>query len=387
MSSTPHHKKIPLDQGGQLKPVLKILTDYPRDDLASDEVQQALITAAAHLNIDFYTLDVGAIPGMNTVVAGFKTAQLALNSALGFGHIIHTNCAPRRNIISQHSKGEGVVIGILPSGVALLIVNSGFSLAPFASLIQSGQVHFYKSKIPDEGSQFRSRDYFPHAMAELARFFIDRYRDYGADKIAHLLETGQHHSLLEGFSLLGPQISKDDFNELVKTSIYYIDNFGNLKLNINHDDLSAYMGEGAEVAVVINDTVVNATIGSVGFSQAEGSVALTRGSSGWIQNGQNIRFTEVFLRGGSAASSFNMPKTGQAVAIIRFDHLQKVFSVLRENKLKRIGPVDLYNLSEARLITYLCDRDLIKNGYDASELEKHLNAGSLVSYLTHKKHN
>ena len=73
------HKNIPLLKSDLLKPVIKILTDYPRDDLASDEVEQSLITACAMADLDYFSCDVGAIKAMDTVMAAFKTAQLALN--------------------------------------------------------------------------------------------------------------------------------------------------------------------------------------------------------------------------------------------------------------------------------------------------------------------
>lgn len=378
---TAPQKTFPLLQNGKLKPALKILTDYPRDDLASDEVRQALVSACALNDVDFYALDVGAIPGMNTVVAGFKTAQLAMNSTMGFGHIVHTNCAPRRNMVSKQSKGEGVIVGMLPSGVALLTVNSGFSLAPIAGLAKAGVIKFFKTKIPDAGSQFRSRDYFPGAMAELARFFVDRFNDMGADKIAALIESGETHRLLDGFALLGEPIEASDMNELPEGAIYYIDNFGNMKLNLNHDRLMHHHPDGTEMTLAVGDVVVNATVGSAGFSQGEGAIALTRGSSGWTAGGTTVRFTEIFLRGGSAAGAFGLPKVGAQVNGLPYADLQRVFNILRDSNLKRVGPVDLYHLSEARLITYLADRGLITDGFNVTELRRRMDANTLLDAL------
>src|SRR4051812_9933248 len=126
-----------INKQGKLTPVLKILTDYPRDDLAHDEVQQALVTACVRHDVDARNVDVGAIPSLDTVSGGFKTAQLALNSQLGYGHVIHTNCAPRKNIASVKSSGEKIVVGITKTGVALLIVNAGYALAHFRDGVRS----------------------------------------------------------------------------------------------------------------------------------------------------------------------------------------------------------------------------------------------------------
>ena len=202
--------RFPLIQNKTLKPAIKVLTDYPRDDLASDEVHQALVTACAHEELDCFNIDVGAIPGMDTVTAAFKTAQLSLNSQLGYGHVFLTNCAPRKNIISARSKGEGVVIGILPSGVTILTVNSGYALAPFAKMIKDKEAYFFETFIPDEGSQFRSRDFFPVAAAQLGAFLTERLRELEEHKISEMLEHGQLPEILEGFQLLGKPIDIED---------------------------------------------------------------------------------------------------------------------------------------------------------------------------------
>jgi len=181
--------------------VVKVLTDYPRDDLASDEVHQSLIAALVRRGVVVREADVGSVPGMDTVVAGFKTAQLALNSTLGPGHVFHTNCAPRKHIVSARSQGERVVLGILDSGVALILVNSGYTLAPFKPLIEGGRAWFFESRVPDSGSQFRSRDYFPDATAAVARHLQDRLSELGPEKLSARLAAGEAATLLDGLAL------------------------------------------------------------------------------------------------------------------------------------------------------------------------------------------
>ena len=369
---------FPLVQNGDLKPVLNILTDYPRDDLASDEVRQALVTACAERGVHPFSLDVAAVPGLDTVVAGFKTAQLALNSRLGFGHVIHANCAPRRNIISQHSKGEGVVAGILPNGVALLVVNAGFSLSHFVPFMRAGLVRFFRTSIPDAGSQFRSRDYFPDAMAQLAAFLAHK----ADDKTAGVLKAGKGHEILQGFPLLGDEVKADEINELSEGAICYIDNFGNIKLNLNHDRIVAQHGEGTQMVVSIGATVMNAVVGKAGFSQGEGELALTRGSSGWkTPDGKDMRFTEIFLRGGSAAASFSKIHTGDQVLGVSFNDMKKIFAALKESGLKKIGNLDLYLMSEAQILQLLAARGLVRDGFDTAPLQKALAGNSLLKAL------
>ena len=192
-----------IDSTGRLTPVLKILTDYPRDDLAHDEVHQALVTACVHRDVWPRNLDDGAIPGLDTVSGGFKTAQLALNSTLGFGHVFHTNCAPRKNIASVKSSGEKIVVGLTKTGVALLIVNSGYALSHFRDSMRVGEVAFFQTSVRHAGSQFRSRDFFPDAMAELAAHLAVQHEKLGAPGIARLLKSRNYGAILKGLPWLG----------------------------------------------------------------------------------------------------------------------------------------------------------------------------------------
>lgn len=373
--------KFPLVKKTELSPIVKILTDYPRDDLASDEVHQALVSACVHHGVRPYNLDVGAIPGMNTVVAGFKTAQLALNSTLGFGHIIHTNCAPRRNIVTNNSKGEGVVLGILPNGVTLLTVSSGYSLAPFYDLIQSGDAQFFETRIPDSGSQFRSRDYFPDGAARLARYYQDVIADKGQEYVSGCLKQGRFADIIEGFEFVGDRIDENHFNDLPTGSIYYIDNFGNMKLNIAHDDLTKQYKPGETLILSVNDQITEAVVGKAGFSLGEGILALTRGSSGWHIKGEDMRLTEVFLRGGNAAQSFKDINPGDQITILSKQDLAAVIDQIRESGLKKLRTLDLYIFSESQLVKLLAIEGLIEAGFKTDKLRQAISDNSLIDKL------
>lgn len=376
-------KDLPLIRDGRLLPAVKILTDYPRDDLASDEVHQALITACAQEGVTPYNLDVGAVPGMDTVTAGFKTAQLALNSDLGFGHIVHTNCAPRRNIIAVKSKGERLVIGMLQNGVALLVVNSGYSLSPFRDLAIAGKIKFFETSVPDSGSQFRSRDYFPRAAAMVARHMQEQTKKLGAAKIAALLKSGKAHELLGGLSLRKGLIRAASIPEFQTGRIWYTDNFGNIKLNLRHnEELLKWHKPGDTLALCIGGHVHDATVGREGFSQGEGTLALTRGSSGWAdEKGREFRFTEIFLRGGSAVNSFDQVHHGEMVLAVPRRDLQKTIEIVKKGNFKLRDNLDLYRLPEAQLIKTLARAGLIEDGFDSRNLTKALRGNNLKNYL------
>jgi hypothetical protein len=58
-----------------------------------------------------------------------------------------------------------------------------------------------------------------------------------------------------------------------------------------------------------------AVVADTSFSVPAGTLALAPGSSGWRAGGRDVRWLELFLRGGSAADSFGRPTVGQSIAI------------------------------------------------------------------------
>ncbi len=371
-----------IDRDGRLTPVLKILTDYPRDDLAHDEVHQSLVTACVSRGIYPANIDVGAVPGMDTIVAGFKTAQLVFNSKLGYGHIFHTNCAPRKNIVSIKSQGEKIVLGITSQGVVALMVNSGYSIAPFFEAVKAGEMMFFQTSVPDSGSQFRSRDFFPDAMADLTLHLATRFAALGEDKINQLLKARAFREILDGFSYLGAELDLDSFPHLPEATVYYVDSFGNIKLNYKHKALLAQHAVGTKLVVAIGNTVVDAIVGDVGFSMGEGVIAVTAGSSGWsVGTGEKAMFAEIFLRGGRAEAQFNGLSTGDQVLGLPRDTLNKVIDMLHAAGRDASGQFGLYNISEARILKLLGRSRLLQNGFDAGALNAALASGTLVQKL------
>lgn len=374
-------KDMLLINEGHLKPVLKILTDYPRDDLAHDEVHQALVSACIRHKVEAANIDVGAVPGLDTVGAGFKTAQLALNSQLGFGHVFHANCAPRKNLASVKSAGEKVVVGMTSSGVALLIVNAGYALAPFYDLVANGEAIFYQTAIPDAGSQFRSRDFFPEAMAELAAHLTTQAKTMGAEKIRAHLDSGAFNKILKGLSWLGAPLSLKNIPRLPEGTVLYVDNFGNIKLNFHHVNLLKHYRAGEVLAVKIGHSVCDAVMGDAGFSQGEGMLALTSGSSGWPVDGKKGFFTELMLRGARAERLFGDFVPGAPAVLLREADLQKASAILYGAGREVLEKLDLQQLSGVRVIKLLARAKLIKNGYDTTELQKTLKKGDLLKRL------
>jgi hypothetical protein len=371
-----------IDAEGRLTPVLKILTDYPRDDLAHDEVHQSLVTACVKRGVWPANIDVGAIPSLDTIVAGFKTAQLVFNSALGYGHIFHTNCAPRKNIVSVQSKGEKIVLGMTRTGVVLLVVNAGYTLAPFYEAVHAGEITFYQTSVPDAGSQFRSRDYFPDAMADLTLHLSDKLKVLGKDRIRKLLQAHAFHEILQGLEYLGDPLNLASFPHLPDGCVYYVDNFGNIKLNIKHQKLLTFYQPGTHLVVALGNTVNDVLVGDAGFSMGEGVLAITSGSSGWaVGRDGKAMFSELFLRGGRAESHFQGFRTGDQVTALPRADLQRVIDMLRSASRDVSDRLDLHNTSEPRIMQMLARAKLIREGFDSTELQNAFQRGDLLKRL------
>ena len=90
---------------------------------------------------------------------------------------------------------------------------------------------------------------------------------------------------------------------LPKDTICSIDGYGNLKTNIQIDSTIH--------SITINNITFPIIQGEGIFSVPDGQLILAPGSSGW--NGKY--FTEICLRGGSAAKLFNYPAPGDTVIL------------------------------------------------------------------------
>src|SRR3954452_4100209 len=141
--------------------LVTVVADYGTGDLAFAEVRQrfALLLPEA---------DVAAIPvpPFDPVRAGFCVAQVAVGEGPA-DRVIYANVAPRQDEDQprEDNAGERLVAARLPSGVLVVGVASGASL----SFLADEGVPLHAVKVADAGSQFRSRDVFPAAVAGLVR--------------------------------------------------------------------------------------------------------------------------------------------------------------------------------------------------------------------------
>ncbi len=255
--------------------LLTVVADYGTGDLAFAEVRQrfALLLPEA---------DVTAIPvpPFDTVSAGFCVAQLAFGEGPS-DRVIYANVAPRedKDEPREDNAGERLVAARLPSGVLVVGVAAGASL----SFLADEGVPLHAVRVPAAGSQFRSRDVFPGAVAALVR---------GDDDV------------------LGEQVR---VAPAPRRSVAYVDGYGNLKTTW----YEAPAPTGTRVRVRIGDAVAEAIVSDGVFTVPAGEVSFAPGSSGWpsADGGERVCY-ELFARGSSAAQLFGDPVSGTPVEVL-----------------------------------------------------------------------
>jgi hypothetical protein len=261
--------------------MLHMVCDYAPGDLAWAEIYSAL---RARLG-GALSIHLTAVKSFDTVATGFVVAQLALAPLhmRPASLLLFANTAPRKDrpAPKQDNEGEGLLFARLRSGTPLLVVNSGYSLAFVASEIEE----LWSTNAEMEGSQFRSRDFFPQIVSLTCK---------------------------EDYSFL---VSKLDPRSIAaKPSlpiVAYIDSFGNLKTSIRaNENPITKLAPGTRVKIKIGSITRAATIATGSFNVMEGDLAFAPGSSG-----HDNRYWELFTRGGSAWEQFANPATGSEIYI------------------------------------------------------------------------
>ena len=259
--------------------LLHIIADYGHGDLAFAEVVQQF---KLHLSAADPVLT--PVPPFATLAAGFCIAQLALNSGPADAIIFH-NIAPRADDDSarEGNAGEELVYARLTNGVQIVGVHAGETF----SFLRDEAAEIRRVKVPTEGSQFRSRDFFPQVTAAIV--------------------SGKENSL-------GEKIPPNEIPDVPEDRVAYIDGYGNLKTTIAGDQPKFTNGE--KVTLTINGKTCEAIASDGTFAVEPGVISFAPGSSGWPRRkGGPVRWREIFLRGGSAAEKFGNPQSGAKIEI------------------------------------------------------------------------
>jgi S-adenosylmethionine hydrolase len=260
--------------------LLHLIGDYGVGDLSFAEVASRLKRLIPECEV-FPT----PVPAFNTIAAGFIVAQLALNNPPP-GTVIFENVAPRLDDDGPRAQGAGepLVCAFLPEGVKVIGVLAGHAF----SFLKDAGVPIRRVNCAASGSQFRSRDLFPDAIARIVR---------GDDGV------------------LGDPISPDDIPDMPHGVICYVDGFGNIKTTWRVGEVEGRSGDLLRIRIYSRVFAGNLATGQ-NFDVRHGELGLTPGSSGWRgADGRTFRFLEVFLRGGSAWELFGRPPIGEEVEV------------------------------------------------------------------------
>jgi S-adenosylmethionine hydrolase len=247
--------------------LLTVIADYGPGDLAFAEVRQRFAKLLPDAEVNAVP-----VPSFDTVGAGFCVAQLALGEGPD-DRILYANVAPREDEDDPRADnaGEPLAACRLDSGVLVVGVASGASL----SFLAAEGVAVRSVRVADAGSQFRSRDVFPAAVAALAR----------------------------GEDLLGRELTLPDPPE---RAVVYTDGYGNLKTSWHEPPAPV----GSRVRVRIGDATAEATVSDGVFAVPAGEMSFAPGSSGWRRP-----FYELLIRGGNVAETFGRPRSGTPVEV------------------------------------------------------------------------
>ncbi len=259
---------------------ITVIADYgPLSDMAFAEVTQRIYD---HMSGLFVRVKEYAVPSFDTVQTGFMLGQTAIHSRLGSRHLFFVNTAPRHDSAKprRNSAGEGLAYMRLDNGVRILGVNSGHSL----SFVKDAAVEIRTVDVKNEGSQFRSRDFYPQMIRELV--------DENYKRITKV---------------------KPKVPDFPPNAVGFVDGYGNIKCTIDPERLDKFMGKF--VSVEINGARHFVKVGKSIFDVPDGYLCMARGSSGWpLAGGGKRAFAEIIRRSGSAAADFNHPRGGAPVS-------------------------------------------------------------------------
>ena len=258
---------------------VSVITDYgPLSDMAFAEVSQSIYDRMRGLPM---RINEYSVPAFDTFQTGFMLAQTAINSKLGDKHLFFVNTAPRHDDDKPRhdSAGEGLVYARLINGVRIVAVNSGYSLSLVKDAIKEVKI----VNVSNAGSQFRSRDFYPAILGEIA------HEDYS------------------NITKVTPKIPSIPDNV-----IGFVDGYGNIKTTIDPQKIEKHLGKFVQVEINGHRHFMKA--GRSIFDVPDGYLCMAKGSSGWtLPTGKKRAFTEIVRRSGNAFKDFGKPHGGALV--------------------------------------------------------------------------
>ncbi len=266
------------------------VADWGADSLTCQEVRIAIegyLKDPSKSNISF----VSSTP--STIHTGFIINQVC-ETEERYGRpletVVYQNTDPRigQTEAVEQAKGAEFIIVSLYSGIYICGPNAGFNY----SLVKAKIAKVYRYEGMDKGRQFRSRDLF----TRIGAYFMD--------------------SLEQELDL--EEIGSDIIPVLSGWHIGHIDNYGNIKTTITHEEFKGKYEYGDEVLVKINKVTKKVKYVSNLFGSKPGDLVIYPGSSGkpdnpYLEISVWRHFDEESPTTGLA--EFNTPRPGQGVKI------------------------------------------------------------------------
>lgn len=248
-------------------PTIFLIADYGVGDPAFTEVILQLRTLIPDAFVYPH-----ATPPFSTVNTGFWMYQIAISSK-DKNTFIYSNTAPRAHDknAQKDNDGEKLMYAKLTNGCEIMAVNAGYSF----SFVKPYIIDYGEVQVENSGSQFRSRDKFPKAVAQMT------HRDP---------------------SFLGELRDINTIPDAPRNVIASVDGYGNIKTSIRRSYLSYTPGQ--KLTITINNITHWAMYTDGMFNIPHGHEHLTfaPGSSG-----HEDPFMEVSIRGKNAHEVFGKP--------------------------------------------------------------------------------
>lgn len=158
----------------------------------------------------------------------------------------------------------------LKNGFEIMAINAGYAFSFVKPYIQD----FHYANCANEGSQFRSRDIYPFAVAKMVQ---------------------------NDTSVIGEKGDISLIPDFPKNMIASIDGYGNIKTTTRLSEVKD-LTPGQKITVSLNHQKHVAIFTDGVFNIHEGELAFAPGSTG-----HDDKFMELFVRGGSANHLFELP--------------------------------------------------------------------------------
>lgn len=269
---------------------LIVIADWAADSLTKQEVRSAVqgfAKDASQVNINF----VASTP--STIHTSFLTKQILITEER-YGDpmnlVIFQNTDPRVQTDEgvQQAKGAEFILIKLATGIWLCGPNAGYDF----SMIRTQIEKIFKYPGLDKGSQFRSRDLYSRVCAHL----MDEMED-------ELELEEEHNNIIPGIQ--GYYVG-------------HIDNYGNIKTTLTHDDMKGKYELNTAVSVTLNEVTKKAKYVSNLFGGIPGELVIYPGSSGDPKNPfMEISVWRHFTEKNPTTGlhEFNHPRPGQMIEL------------------------------------------------------------------------